>query len=122
MIRTCEWQKPYAKVADTRRRLAVRIHYVIALLTGLGATPALAQVIVTTPGNDAAAAHHQYRAEQHRAAGREAMHAARANAAMGNYAAAAQDQAVARHNWHEAHHQEHKAMRDSSPVAVQLGQ
>ena len=50
------------------------------------------------------------------------MHAARANAATGNYAAAAQDQAVARQNWHEAHHQEHKAVRDSGSVAVQLGQ
>jgi hypothetical protein len=99
----------------------MRMHYyAIALLTALGATPALAQVIVTTPDNGAAA-HHQYRAEQHRAEGREAMHAARANAAMGNYAAAAQDKAIARHNWDEAHHQEHKAMRDSG-VAVQLGQ
>ncbi len=100
----------------------MRINYVVALVTALAATPALAQVIVTTPDNGAAAAH-QYQADQDRAAGRQDMSAARANAATGNYAAAAQDQAAARQNWHAAHHQEHAAERDSrGPVTVQLGQ
>jgi hypothetical protein len=76
----------------------VRISYVFALDATLAASPALAQVIVTTPGNDAAA--HQYQAKQDRAAGWQDMRAARENGAMGNYAAAAQDQAAARESWH----------------------
>lgn len=99
----------------------MRFVYASALIASLAATPAFAQVIVTTPGNDAAAANHQYRADQERSAGRQEMNAARANAAAGNYGAAAQDQAAARQNWHDAHHEEHTAARDSNGVVVQLG-
>jgi hypothetical protein len=106
---------------EKQKELAMRINYVFALVAALASTPAFAQVVVTTPGNDAAG--HQYQADQDRAAGRQAMHAAHENAAMGNYGAAAQDQAIARQDWHSAHHQEHAARRDSNGgVSIQLGQ
>ncbi len=105
---------------NQERRYTMRISSLVAIGALLAATPAMAQVIVTTPGNDAAS--HQYQADQERATGRQEMNAARANAAMGNYAAAAQDQAAARQNWHAAHHEEHAANRDgSAPIVVQLG-
>lgn len=99
----------------------MRIASVVGLAAMLAGTPAVAQVIVTAPGNDAGA--HQYQADQDRTAARQDMAGARANAAVGNYGAAAQDQAAAYENWHSAHHQEHAAGRDSSGhVVVQLGQ
>jgi hypothetical protein len=99
----------------------MRITSIVGLAAMLAGTPAVAQVIVTAPGNDAGA--HQYQADRDRAAARQDMSAARANAAAGNYGVAAQDQAAAHENWHNAHHQEHAAERDSSGhVVVQLGQ
>lgn len=93
-------------------RLIVRISYVVATIMALAGMPALAQVVVTTPDNGAAAAH-QEGAAQDRAAGRQNMQAAHENAAMGNYGIAAQEHAAGKQDFHAARHQEHAARRDS---------
>ncbi len=98
----------------------MRIGHIVAGLALLAATPALAQVVVTTPGADSG--YHQYRADQSREAAHQDMRAARANAAAGNYAAAAQDQEAAHQNWHAAHHEERRAERDATGRVVVLGQ
>jgi hypothetical protein len=95
----------------------MRIGYIVAMAGLLAGAPAMAQVVVTTPNNGAAAAH-DYQADRDRAAGHQDMNAARANAAVGNYAAAEQDRAAAHENFHAAHHQEHKADRDSTGGVV----
>lgn len=98
----------------------MRVGHVVGVLALLAGTPALAQVVVTTPGTSSG--YHEYRAQQSREAAHQDMRAARANAAVGNYAAAAQDQEAAHRNWHEAHHQEHRAERDASGRVIVLGQ
>ena len=98
----------------------MRVGHVVGVLALLAGPPALAQVVVTTPGT--APGYHEYRAQQSREAAHEDMRAARENAAMGNYAEAARDQEAARHNWREAHHQEHRAERDSTGRVIVLGQ
>jgi hypothetical protein len=98
----------------------MRITYALAVVGLFAGAPAMAQVVIATPGNSASA--HDYQADQNRAAGHQNMDAARANAAVGNYDAAAQDQAAARADMHAAHHEEHAAERDSSgaPVILQV--
>jgi hypothetical protein len=94
----------------------MRISYALAFVGLLAGTPAMAQIVVTTPGNDASA--HDYQADQDRAVAHQDRDAARANAAVGNYSAAAQDQAASHEAMHEAHHQEHAADRDSNGGVV----
>lgn len=98
----------------------MRISYIVAMAGLLACTPAMAQVVITTPDNSAAV--HEDRADQAREAGHQNMGAARANAAVGNYSAAAQDQAAAHQDMHAAHAHEHAAERDSSgaPVILQV--
>ncbi|WP_158924035.1 hypothetical protein [Acidisphaera sp. S103] len=91
----------------------MRMGYIVAMAGLLAAGPAMAQVVITTPNNGAAAAH-EYQSDQARSAGHQNMDAARANAAVGNYSAAEQDKAAAHQDFHAAHHEEHKADRDSS--------
>jgi len=102
----------------------MRISYALAVAGLLASGSAMAQVVVTTPNNGAAAAH-DYQSDQDRAAGHQAMDAARANAANGNYAAAAQDQSVAHQDMHAAHQQARAADRDAdgapgAPVILQV--
>ena len=99
----------------------MRITYALAVAGLFAGAPAMAQVVIATPGNGSATAH-DYQADQDRAAGHQNMDAARANAAVGNYGAAAQDQAAARADMHAAHHEEHAAERDSSgaPIILQV--
>jgi hypothetical protein len=90
----------------------MRISYALAVAGLLAGGPAMAQVVIATPGNSSSA--HDYQADQDRAAGHQNMDAARANAAVGNYGAAAQDKAAAREDMHAARHEEHAADRDAS--------
>jgi hypothetical protein len=96
----------------------MRISYALTVAGLLAGTPAMAQVVITSPGNGAAA--HDYQADQDRAVGHQDMDAARANAAVGNYSAAAQDQAAAREAMHDAHYQERAAERDSNGVMLEV--
>jgi len=95
----------------------MRVTYAIALAASLFAAPAMAQVIIQTPNGDSA--RHQERADQDRAAARAEHQQAQADAAMGNYGAAAEAQRDARHDWHAANRQEHRA--DESAGAVVIG-
>ena len=95
----------------------MRISYIVAMAGLLASAPAMAQVVITTP-NDGAAAAHDNQADQNRSAGHQDMNAARGNAAVGNYSAAAQDQAAAHENFRAAHHEEHKADRDSTGSVI----
>jgi hypothetical protein len=100
-------------------RLAMRIGYAAVMAALLVSAPAMAQVII---GGDNDSVRHEQRADQDRAAGRQEMGQARADAARGDYADAARDQQAAREDWHAAHHQQHDADRDSNGgVTVQLG-
>jgi hypothetical protein len=94
----------------------MRTASVVALAASLFAAPAMAQVVIQTPNGDAA--NHEMRADQDRADARAEHQAAQANAAMGNYGAAAQDQAAARHDWHAANHQDQRAAEDSGTAVV----
>jgi len=97
----------------------MRIGYALTVAAMLASAPAMAQVIVTSPGNDSAA--HQAQADQDRAMAHQERNDARAEAAQGNYGNAARDQAQAHADWHAAHQQEHAADRDASGgVAVQI--
>ena len=94
----------------------MRSVYAFAVATSLLTAPAMAQVIIQTP--DGASAAHQAAADQDRANARAEHQAAQMNAAVGNYGAAAQDQAAAHHEWHAANHQEERAAEDSGPAVV----
>jgi hypothetical protein len=94
----------------------MRTAYAVALAASLLAAPAMGQVIIQTPGGDAAA--HQAAADQHRANARAEHQAAEMNAAVGNYGAAADNQAAARHDWHAANRQENRAAEDSGSTVV----
>jgi len=99
----------------------MRVSYALAVAAFLAATPAMAQVSITTGNGDSA--QHQYDANQDRAAGHANMEASHQEAAMGNYGAAARDREAAHEDWHAAHHQEHAADRDAnSGVTLRVGQ
>ena len=99
----------------------MRVGHVVGVLALLAGTPAMAQVVVTTPAAPASG-YHQDRADESREAAHQDMRAAHANAAVGNYGAAAADQQAARENRHVAHHEEHQVMRDSSGNVIVLRQ
>jgi len=99
----------------------MRIGYALAVAAFLAASPAMAQLSITSGNDDAA--HHQYNADRDRAAGRANMEASHQEAAMGNYGNAARDREAAHEDWHAAHRQDHAANRDAnSGVTVRLGQ
>ncbi len=94
----------------------MRTTYAIALATFLAAGPAMAQVVIETP--NPAAAYHQEQANQDRAAARAEHRDAQAQAAVGNYGAAAQEQAQARQDWHAANRQEDRAQSSSGAIVI----
>ncbi len=94
----------------------MRSIYAFAFATSLCATPVMAQVIIQTPNSDAA--YHDQRAAQDRAEAHAAHRQAQRDAAMGDYAGAAQAQREARHDWHAARRQEDRATQDSGPVVI----
>jgi len=95
----------------------MRTAYAVAFAASLLAAPAMGQVVIQTPGNSDAAAH-AAAADQHRANARAEHQAAQMNAAVGNYDAAAENQAAARHDWHAAHRQEDRAAENSGSTVV----
>jgi hypothetical protein len=95
----------------------MRTAYAVAFAASLLAAPAMGQVVIQTPGSGDAAAH-QAAADQHRANARAEHQAAQMNADVGNYDAAAENQAAARHDWHAAHRQEDRAAGDSGSTVV----
>lgn len=98
----------------------MRIGYVIAAAAFLAASPAMADVVISSGPGDAGAAH-QYQANQDRAAGHANMEAAHEQAAEGNYGNAARDRAAAHEDWHAARHQQFQANRDNdSGTTVQI--
>jgi hypothetical protein len=90
--------------------------YPFAFAASLFAAPVMAQVIVQTPNSDSA--YHQQRAAQDRAAAHAEHQQAQMDAAMGNYAGAAQAQREAHHDWHAARRQDERAAEDSGAVVI----
>jgi len=99
----------------------MRIGYAVAVAALLAGTSAMAQVTITTGGDPADAQRHEWRANQDRAEGRQEMNDARQQAAVGNYAGAAQEQREARQDFRAAQNQQRDAQHDDSGVTVQIG-
>jgi len=89
----------------------MRIIPTFAAAAFLAASPCMAQVVITTPG-DNGAVRHELRADEQEHAAQRDEHRAREDAAMGNYRGAAQEQADAQHHQAEAQYQEHRAAQD----------
>ncbi len=95
----------------------MRTVYAIGMAAFLAASPAMAQVVISTD-NDS---RHDRRAQQDRSDARQDQAQAQRDAAMGNYRGAAKEQREAIHEDRSADRQEHKADRDDRGVTVQLG-
>src|SRR3954452_5378914 len=85
--------------------------YALGLAAFLAVSPAMADVVIGSGGNDAA--RHEQRAQQDRMAAQHDSAEAQRDAAMGNYRGAAREQREAREEWRDARHQERKADRDA---------
>ena len=96
----------------------MRTAYAIGLAAFLAASPAMAQVVISTD-NDAA--RHDQRAQQDRMDAHHDQAEAQRDAAMGNYRGAAHEQNEARDEWRDSQHQQHDADHDSNGVSVQFG-
>ena len=88
----------------------------IVLAASLYAVPAMSQVVFQVPNGDAA--HHEAQAQQDRADAHAENRQAQMDAAVGNYAGAAQAQQDARQDGHAARRQDERAQQDSSTVII----
>jgi hypothetical protein len=98
----------------------MRIFPVFAAAAFLAASPCMAQVVITSGGNDAA--RHADRAGQQEHVAQHDEHRARQDAAVGDYRGASHAQAKAQDHQAAAQHQERRADQDSRKgVQVQIG-
>jgi hypothetical protein len=97
----------------------MRIFPALAAASFLVATPCMAQVIISGPGNDAA--RHEYNAQRQANAAQHDEYKARVDAAEGNYGAAQHEQDKAIEHQDRAQHQANRAAEDSQGgVQVQI--
>jgi len=99
----------------------MRMFPILATASMLMATPCMAQVIIATPDNGAAA-QHQYRADQQENAARRDEYKAHVDASQGNYGAAQHEQNKAVEHQDRAQSQENRAAGDSQGgVRIEVG-
>ena len=94
----------------------MRILSTVATVAFLAATPAMAQVVITTPAPAAPSdtVRHAYNANRQENAAQRDDYKARQDAASGDYRAAAHEQDKAQDHQDAAQHQEHRAAQDMS--------
>ena len=95
----------------------MRSRYAIVFATVLmAAAPAMGQVIIQTPGNDAA--RHEERAQRERWEARQERQEAQRRAAMGDYQGAAEADREAHRDWQNARRQDYRAREESGSSIV----